>query len=104
MEQEEKEYCSDCERKTYHFDKGFAVWVYDDKMRQSIADFKYHGKKENAKFYIDEIIRRYGDEIKMIKPDVITPVPIHRSKLLERGYNQAELLAKGVGKNLDITV
>lgn len=28
--------------------------------------------------------------------EIIVPVPLHRSRLLERGYNQSEMLAKGV--------
>ncbi len=104
IELEEKEYCSDCERKTYQFDKGYAVWAYDEDMRHSIADFKYHGKKENVKFYVEEIKRLYRNRLKALSPDVIVPVPIHWSKYRERGYNQAEILAKGIGRELDIKV
>lgn len=104
LDQEEKEFCSDCERKRYHFDKGYALWQYNDKMKSSIAAFKYHSKKEYAIFYVDEIIRRYGKQIKLLKPDAVVPIPIHRSKRLERGYNQADILAKGIGKTLDIRV
>lgn len=104
IEQEEKEYCSDCEHKSYHYDKGYAVWAYDDVMRKSVAEFKYHGKREFAKFYAAEILRLYGDKIKSLSPDVIIPVPVHHSKLVERGYNQAELLAKGISAELEIPV
>lgn len=31
-------------------------------------------------------------------PDLIVPVPIHRARRRERGYNQAELLAKGLSQ------
>jgi len=104
IEQEEKEFCSDCERKNYHYDKGIAVWLYNDEMKKSLVDFKYHNKKENGKFYIEESVRQYGDLIKKINPDVLVPVPIHTSKHLERGYNQADILAKGIGKQLGIPV
>lgn len=104
IEQEEKEYCSDCERKKFHFTKGFAVWIYDDTMRKSIAEFKYHSKKEYAKFYIEEMLRYYGEEIEKLAPDAIVPVPIHKDKFRERGYNQADILAKGLGKRLNIPV
>jgi ComF family protein len=73
-------------------------------MKQSLADFKYHSRKEYAKFYVEEAIRVYGSSIKKFAPDVIVPVPIHRSKYLERGYNQAEILARGIGKELGIPV
>lgn len=104
IEQEDKEYCSDCEHKNYHFRHGYAIWVYDETMRQSIAGFKYHNKREYAKFYIEEILRIYGDEIKKISPDAIVPIPLHKSKYRERGYNQAEILACGLGKRLGIPV
>jgi len=99
-----EEYCSDCARKDHHYSRGFAVWRYDETMKRSIADFKYRGRKENARFYVSEIIRLYGDKIKEISPDVIVPVPLHRSKYNERGYNQAQLLALPIGKELGIPV
>lgn len=104
IEREEKEYCSDCEHKNFHFDKGFSVWVYDALMKRSIADYKYHGKKEHAKFYVQETVQLYKEVIEKLSPDVIVPIPIHRSKQLERGYNQADILARGIGKALNLPV
>lgn len=104
VEFDELEYCRDCERKRYHYDRGYAVWVYNNDMRHSIAEFKYNSKKEYARFYIDEIIKHYGKSIALLTPDVIVPVPLHRSKYRERGYNQADILARGIGKELDIPV
>lgn len=101
---EEEEYCSDCSRKAYHYDRGYAVWTYNDMMKRSIADFKYRSRKDNAVFYVNEIIRLYGQAIKKLSPDILVPVPIHRSKYLERGYNQAHILAQMVGKELNIPV
>ena len=104
IEQEEAEYCVDCLRRNYHFDKGYAVWIYNDDMKRSVSGFKYHSKKENAKFYINELISLYGKCLKEFHPDVIVPIPIHRSKYLERGYNQADILARGIGKKLMLPV
>jgi ComF family protein len=104
IEDEEKEYCSDCERKKFHYERGFAVWVYNDAMRISIAAYKYHSKKEYSKFYVHEMLRLNKESLHKLELDAIIPVPIHRSKYLERGYNQAELLAKGIGGDLRIPV
>jgi ComF family protein len=73
-------------------------------MRHSIANFKYHSKKEYAKFYIEEMLQLYGTLIQKLAPDVIVPIPIHRSKHLDRGYNQADILARGLGEKLNIPV
>lgn len=104
IENEEEEFCSDCEHKHYHFERGFAVWVYNEAMKKSIAGFKYHNKKEYATFYIQEILRGYDYQLRRLSIDAIIPVPIHKSKYLERSFNQAELLARGIGKELGIPV
>ncbi len=104
IEQEEQEYCSDCQRGPHHFDQGYAVWVYDEAMKHSVAGYKYRGKKEYAKFYTEEILRGYGNWVSKLAPDALVPVPIHRSKYSERGYNQADILARGIGKELEIPV
>ncbi len=104
IEYEEQEYCSDCRRKNFHYDGGYAVWVYNEAMRASVAGFKYRGRKEYAVFYIQEIARLYGETIRRLSPEAIVPVPIHRSKYLERGYNQADILAKGIGRELQLPV
>ncbi len=104
IESEEKEYCHDCETKKHHYIKGYALWVYDPQMKKSRADFKFHGRREYSDFYIDEIIKRYGMEINKITPDVLVPIPIHKSKQMQRGYNQADILAIGIGKKLNIAV
>ena len=41
-------------------------------------------------------LQRHG-----VAPDVIVPVPLHKSRQRERGYNQAELLARAVGRWLE---
>jgi ComF family protein len=104
IDSEEKEYCHDCETKNHHYVKGYALWAYDTSMKKSLSDFKYHGRREYSDFYIDEIMKRYGTEIERIAPDVLVPIPIHKSKQIQRGYNQADILARGIGSKLNIAV
>lgn len=104
IEVEEKEYCNDCIRRNYHYIRGYSLWVYDGAMKKSIGDFKYRNKKEYGIFYIQEIVCLYGKIIERMDPDAIIPVPIHKSKYKERGYNQADVLASGISKELGIPV
>lgn len=104
IETVEAEYCYDCTVKDHHYKKGFALWVYDKTMKKSISNYKYNGKKEYADFYIEEMLNHYTDEIYRIKPDAIIPIPIHKSKRKIRGFNQTEIIAKGIAKHLDIPV
>lgn len=104
IEGEEVEYCYDCSRHQHEYEQGVAVFEYDDQIKASIYRFKYKNKREYADFYVQEIIRCYGDKIKNWNPDVLIPIPLHKSKYKKRGFNQAEIVAKKIGKKLQIPV
>ncbi len=97
-----QEFCLDCSRGASAIDGGASVWVYTKAIADSIAMYKYHGKKEFADFYVHRSIEKYGDWIKARQPDCITPVPLNKKKLRIRGFNQAQLLGIGIGKALKI--
>ena len=101
---EEAEYCFDCTTHEKSFSQGRAVWVYNDAVEQSIYEYKYKGKREFVKFYVDEMLMTWGKWIKRISPDLILPVPLSKKKERIRGFNQAGLLGAGVGRSLEITV
>lgn len=98
----EQEYCFDCSRKEFHYRYGYAVWSYDERLKNSILAFKYKNKQEYAEFYVDEIVKRYTGAIRKMKVDALIPVPIYSTKLRIRGYNQAELIARGISEKLYI--
>lgn len=100
----EKEYCYDCEKGNFHYEKGKALWIYDDIMKKSISEFKYHGRKEYSKFYGKFLADQYGNWVRKMNADALIPVPLHRQKQKARGYNQAELIAREVGARIGIPV
>lgn len=104
LENAEQEYCCDCLRFPHAFDRGGAVFTYDDIMRSSISMFKYHNRREYAGFYAAEMYRHDRYLIERLAPDVILPVPVHWKKKRKRGFNQAELVAKELGKLTGISV
>lgn len=104
IERPEQEYCRDCQRFPHAYDRGAAVFAYDPVMRRSISMFKYHNRREYAKFYAEEMYSRCSHFLKICRPDVILPVPVHPLKKRQRGFNQAELVAKELGKLLKVPV
>lgn len=99
-----KEFCMDCNRKKHYYNSGRVVWVYTKEMRQSIYRFKYDNKREYADFYVNELVRLYGGWIKRLEVDAILPIPLHKSKYRKRGFNQAQVLAEAIGRELEIPV
>lgn len=101
---ENEEFCSDCKRVEHFFEQGIGAFGYDDNIKESMYRFKYSNQREYATFYADAIIRRYEHMIRRWGVEVIIPVPMYKYKELLRGYNQAELIANELGKNLNIQV
>lgn len=99
-----KEFCKDCTRKKHYYKAGRVVWVYTKDMRQSVYRFKYDNKREYADFYVTELVRLYGGWVERLGVDAVIPIPLHRSKYKIRGFNQAEVLARGIGKKMNLPV
>ncbi len=97
-------YCPDCARGRHVYDEGCAALIYDENMSKSIYRFKYNGKREFASFYGRVIEERLEERIRNWNIDCMIPVPVHKSRLKKRGYNQAALIAKQISKRLDIPV
>lgn len=100
----EKEYCEDCEKNVRSYIMGFPAMNYTGPVKDSIAAFKYKGRKDYGTFFAEEIVKRQGESIIEIKPDALIPVPIHSIRYKKRGYNQAGILANEIGKLLNIKV
>ena len=72
-------------------------------VQKLIHVIKYKGQKEAAK----EVARWYGCQLKsenklIDEIDVIIGVPLHRSRLQQRGYNQADWIAEGFAEAFNI--
>lgn len=101
---EEGEYCYDCERNDLRYQQGKSIWLHKDNVKRSIYQFKYNNRRSYGKFYARELCRLYGEKLKEWEIDVIIPVPLHRARRHKRGYNQAEVLAKYLGRETGILV
>ncbi len=103
IEEETREYCTDCEERPHVFKQGRALFYYKD-IAKAIYRYKYKGRKAYAKVFGKEMVYYLGDYIKSLEPDAIIPVPLFKRKARRRGYNQATLLARILEKELNIPV
>lgn len=103
MESTESAYCYDCLNKRQEYTRGFGLYHYNS-AATSIYRFKYKGRREYAAFFAEEIVKNLGEEIRQMKANALLPVPIHKSRFRDRGYNQASVLAKEIEKILKIPV
>ena len=57
-----------------------------------------------AVHFAREMVRAYGRTIRKWQIAIIIPIPLSKSRRRKRGYNQAEILAKEIGRLMDIPV
>lgn len=84
------------------FDRGRSVFFYNDKMQAVTASVINTYGNETMRNIMRSLCHYMEREIRMWKPDLIVPVPMHPRKQRERGFNQAADLAEKAGGILKI--
>lgn len=98
----ETNYCLSCQNTKRYFEFARSPLVYDGICRKLIYQFKFNNKKYLAKYFASLMVDTFLSNPYTV--DLITYVPVSKSKLVSRGYNQSELLAKELGEKLKIDV
>lgn len=104
LEDGRREYCYDCARKIHAYHTGKALYVYQGKVKESLYRFKYANRREYAIFYGEQAALKYGGWIKRCGVEAIVPIPLHKIRKRQRGYNQAELFAKELSRITGVPV
>ena len=88
--------CAGCAARPPVFDRARAVFAYDAASRGPILAFKHADRIDAAPAFVRMMIQAAGD---LLADDpLIVPVPLHRSRLLMRRYNQAAVLAGALAR------
>ncbi|RLD64926.1 MAG: ComF family protein [Bacteroidetes bacterium] len=75
-------------------------YIKDGKVQHLIHQMKYKGFREVG-VYVGEVFGKSLAKSPRFKDiDYIIPVPLHKSKLRKRGFNQSELFARGLAKSM----
>jgi competence protein ComFC len=93
--------CRHCQRAPLQLDGLLAYAFHSDPLRQAIHQFKYQDLRSLAA-PLGQLMAEGWKALAPddLQPDVIVPVPLHPSRQLQRGYNQATLLAQELGSRL----
>ncbi len=92
--------CHACRRGVYAFDLARSYGVYDGPMVQAITLLKYRAVTPLGGWFAARLAELAARPPEGFAADVVVPVPLHASRLRERGYNQAELIARPLAKRL----
>jgi predicted amidophosphoribosyltransferase len=87
--------CPRCRRQPRAVRRIAAVGVYDGTLRAVIHALKYGGRRSAAP-RLSALMRHFGHDV-LSSADGVVPVPLHPFREWSRGFNQAALLARGLG-------
>lgn len=86
-------YCVACQRRVPPIHRTFALFRYEPPLSHLIQQFKFHGDmacgRVLANLFASELVRANG-----LTAEWVIPVPLNIRRLRERGFNQAEVLAR----------
>jgi ComF family protein len=94
--------CGRCLSETPAFDETYAPFIHQDEIRYVITGLKFGAQFKNARLLgclLADTVNKTAE-----KPDCIIPVPLHKARYHERGFNQALEIARTVSNNLQIPV
>ena len=88
--------CSDCIRWKAEIDGIRSPYRFEGVIQQAVYQLKY----KNLRSIAPMLAGLLYDLMKLtpVRGDALVPVPLHKSRMRERGYNQSTLLAKELAK------
>ena len=93
--------CEECKYVDFGFESARAALKYEGVGKEIVHALKYRGYKRVVEKLAAPLMLQVLDDGRF---DAVVPVPLHRSRLRKRGFNQAELLARGVARKINATV
>jgi ComF family protein len=97
-----KNICVACVKKPPHFDRAFSPCVYEGTIKELIHEFKYKNKEHlgsTLSRLMVEFIKEYNVPVEFL--DLIVPLPLHKTRLREREFNQAQILSRHIAKEFN---
>jgi len=94
--------CGHCVREPPPY-TAFAPFLYAEPLDRLIIDFKFHGRLYLGRT-LGELLAAAAGQLTSPPPDVLVPVPLHPSRLRERGFNQAVELTRPLSRRLTVPV
>lgn len=94
--------CVDCRLHPPAFDQAVSPFLYEGPIKELITGLKYRGRISLGRFLADSMARTVWEQADLRSVEAIVPVPLHATRLRERGFNQAQILAAGLAGRLGL--
>ena len=96
-------FCRERGRERLYFDRAISACAYEGVIKEIIHSFKYRHKIKLGNFLaglMTDFIREY--RLPLTQCDYIIPIPLSLTRLREREFNQAQIIAAKISESLQI--
>ena len=97
--EEEALLCAACREQRFGFDQARSVFRYQDRVVRAVIMLKFEEMDPLADWFAGRLAE-LTLRAELNKVDLVVPVPLHKARQRERGFNQAELLSKRLARRL----
>lgn len=94
--------CGDCSRTRFFFDQAISPCPYEGSVKELVKALKYQGRLSVAPFLGRLLAETVRERLGADPADAVVPVPLHPTRLRERTFNQAQVLAQELARRLDL--
>ncbi|OQX87603.1 hypothetical protein B6D60_03575 [candidate division KSB1 bacterium 4484_87] len=86
------------------FERAFSLWAFDENVQNLIHHFKYNGYWLLAKPIAGFMAEKLSQLNFSPKSTLLIPVPLHKTRQRERGYNQSEIICRYIHEKTAIPI
>jgi ComF family protein len=94
--------CPACRSGTFAFDRARSFGVYEGVLVRAILLLKFDKIEPLGRWFAERLAEIVSRQRESFAADIVVPVPLHRDRQKQRGYNQAEMLSRPLAKLLDL--
>lgn len=98
----ERAICPDCEEHRFSFQLARSFGCYEGKLARAVVLLKHEQIEPLGWWFSKRLAELVEKEADRMQADVVVPVPLHRQRSRERGFNQVDLFGRPLAKQLGL--
>jgi competence protein ComFC len=96
-------YCRDCQEHRFAFQLARTYGLYEGTLVRAILLLKYEHIEPLGRWFAERLADVVRKEQDRLAADVVVPVPLHRQRVSERGFNQVDIFGRPLARLLQLT-
>ncbi len=94
--------CRECRERVFAFDAARSYGIYGGALARAIVLQKFERIEPLGVWFAKRLVEVTREQPEKFAADVVVPVPLHRTRQKERGFNQVDLFGRPLARRLGL--